>query len=121
MKKQYSKALEIWKKDYFNDPEALDALETGYVEGGYHTSLKYLAEMLTERANQRFVTPWRIATLYARAGMEYESLTYLEKAFEAHDNNMPYIASDPIFDYMRNNPRFQVLEEKMNLPTRFTR
>lgn len=121
MKKQYSKALEIWKKDYFNDPEALDALETGYMEGGYHASLKYLAEMLTERANQRFVTPWRIATLYARAGMEYESLTYLEKAFEAHDNNMPYIASDPIFDYMRNNHRFQALEEKMNLPTRFTR
>ncbi len=118
MKKQYSKALEFWKKDYSHDDEAIDALESGFQTGSYEGSLKMLAELLIERSKTKFVTPWRIATLYARAGMPEASLDYLEKAFEAHDNNMPYIASDPIFDFMRDDPRFQLIEEKMNLPSK---
>lgn len=116
MKKQYGKALDIWKKDYADDPKAVYMLDSGFEAGGYEASLRKLAELLIERSKEKFVTPWRISTLYARAGMAEESLEYLEKAFDAHDNNMPYIASDPIFDFMRNNPGFQLIEEKMGLP-----
>ena len=62
-----------------------------------------------------YVSPWPIATLYTRAGMPDEALGWLEKALEAHDPNMPYLSIDPIFDYMREDPRFQILLTKVGL------
>jgi hypothetical protein len=47
--------------------------------------------------------------------MPEEALEWLEKALEAHDPNMPYLNIDPIFDYMREDPRFKVLLSKMGL------
>ena len=74
--------------------------------------------MMIERSKTTYVTPWQIATLYTRAGKNDEALDWLEKAFEAHDPNMPYISVDPIFDSLRDNPRFQDLLRRMNLPAR---
>ena len=62
------------------------------------------------------MTPWQIGTLYTRAGKVKEALDWLEKAYEARDQNMPYISVDPIFDSLRNHPRFQELLRRMNLP-----
>jgi hypothetical protein len=84
--------------------------------GRYHGALKNLAELMVERSKTQFVTPWRICTLYTRAGMKEEALEYLAKSYEAHDQNMPYIGTDPIFDYMRDDPRFQGIIKKMNFP-----
>ncbi len=43
------------------------------------------------------------------------ALEWFEKALVAHDPNMPYLNVDPIFDYMRDNPRFKVLVSKVGL------
>jgi len=45
-----------------------------------------------------------------------ESLPYLEEAFAEHDNNMPYITVDPIFDPVRQDPRFRALVARLGLP-----
>jgi adenylate cyclase len=112
----YDQAFEMWKRTYPNDPEALAALEKGNSAGGYSKALQFLAELLIERSKTTFVTPWQIGTIYARAGMGEETLDWLEKAYDAHDPNMPYINIDPIFDYLRKEPRFQALIKKMNFP-----
>lgn len=114
--KKYQKAFEIWKIDYLHDSLALSVLEEGYENGGYPIALKNLAELMVERSEQQYVTPWRIGTIYTRAGMKEEALDYLDKAYNVHDPNMPYIITDPIFDFMRDDPRFQVLIRKMNYP-----
>jgi serine/threonine protein kinase len=44
-----------------------------------------------------------------RAGDKERVIEWLERAYEEHDNNMPYIGSDPIFDVARDDPRFQDL------------
>jgi tetratricopeptide (TPR) repeat protein len=114
--KKFDEAYSIWKRTYPDDPEAIEALETGYAEGGYSQALCQLAEMLIERSRNSFVTPWQIGTIYTRAGKKMEALEWLEKAYEAHDPNMPYINTDPIFDYLREEPAFQGLIEKMEFP-----
>ncbi|MDF9798145.1 adenylate cyclase [Catalinimonas alkaloidigena] len=118
MKSMYQEALEVWKVSYAKraDQGAMRALEKGAEEGGYHRALEKLAEYLIERSESTYVTPWRIATLYTRAGNKVEALKWLEKAYEAHDSNMPYIGVDPIFDILRPEERYQSLLEKMNLP-----
>jgi serine/threonine protein kinase/Flp pilus assembly protein TadD len=118
MKGLYQEALEIWKESYVarGDHEAEQALARGVEEGGYKIALQRVAETLIARSKKAFVTPWQIGTLYARAGKNKEALDWLEKACEAHDGNMPYISIDPIFDDLREEPRFQELLHRINLP-----
>jgi hypothetical protein len=72
--------------------------------------------MLIARSRTTYVTSWQIGTLYTRAGKNDEALEWLEKAYEEHDGNMPYISVDPIFDGLRDDLRFQDLLQRMNLP-----
>jgi serine/threonine protein kinase/Tfp pilus assembly protein PilF len=117
LKGMYEEALEIWKTSFASkgDREAEEALARGYKEAGYSGALSQVAEMLIARSRTTFVTPWQIGTLYTRAGKNDEALEWLEKAYKAHDPNMPYISIDPIFDGLRNEPRFQDLLRQMKL------
>jgi TolB-like protein/tRNA A-37 threonylcarbamoyl transferase component Bud32/Tfp pilus assembly protein PilF len=117
-KGMYEEALEIWKRSYAarGDREAEEALALGYSEAGYSGALSRIAEMLIVRSRSTYVTPWQIGTLYTRAGKNDEALEWLEKAYEEHDGNMPYISVDPIFDGLRDDPRFLDLLRRMNLP-----
>lgn len=116
MQKKYTQAFEYWKTDNRNDSLAVKALELGYKTGGYQGALKALAGYSIQKSSTKFVTPWRIFTIYVRTGMKEESLDWMEKAYEIHDPNMPAINTDPIFDYLRDEPRFQAIVNKMNFP-----
>jgi serine/threonine protein kinase/Tfp pilus assembly protein PilF len=116
-KQMYQEALEIWRFSFeiHEDHEAIQALNRGNDEGGYSVALQRVAEIMIERSKTRYVTPWQIATLYTRAGMNDEAIKWFEKAFTAHDNNMPYLSVDPIFDSLRDDPRFKNLVKRMGL------
>jgi serine/threonine protein kinase len=117
MKKMYEEAIDIWRRSYIadNDQQSLAALDSGYEEGGYNMALRRVAESKIRQSKIKFITPWQIATLYTRAGMPDEALSWFEKALEAHDPNMPYLNIDPIFDYLREDPRFKELIAKIGL------
>jgi TolB-like protein/Tfp pilus assembly protein PilF/predicted Ser/Thr protein kinase len=117
MKHMYKEALEVWKASYAarGDHEAEEALARGFAEDGYRGALQRAAETLAVRSRTSYVPPWQIGTLYTRAGEKDKALEWLEKAYEAHDQNMPYIAVDPIFDILRDDPRFQDLLRRMKL------
>ena len=70
--------------------------------------------MISQRGSIYFPS-WQIFTLYCRAEMKVEALEWLEKAFEEHDSNMPYISIDPLFDFLRDDPGFLKILQKMNL------
>ena len=116
-KKMYDEALEAWRLSYEarGDREAIEALNRGHAEGGYSRALQSLAEMLIERSKTSYVTPWQVATLYTRAGMKEKALDWFDKAYAAHDPNMPYLSVDPIFDDLRDQPRFQAIMKSMGL------
>jgi len=116
-KGMYKKALEIWRRslELNQDSEAVEALNLGYNKGGYSAALRSVAELMIKRSEKKYVTPWQIATLYTRAGMKNEALNYFEKAYEVHDPNMPYLKIDPIFDNLRDDPRYKTLIKKMGL------
>jgi serine/threonine-protein kinase len=113
---RYEEAMDVWRTSYQGRPEFLAALESGYASGGYSGALRAVADLRVERSAETPARPWQIATLYTRAGATEEALRYLELAFEEHDANIPYISVDPIFDFMREEPRFQALMERLGLP-----
>ncbi len=115
---QHEEAIDAWRRSYAarGETERVEALERGWREGGYSAALRAVAELMQEQSRQGvYVTPWQIGTLYTRAGEEELALDFLEQAYEERDPNSPYLSVDPIFDYMRDNPRFQTLIEKLGL------
>ncbi|MBT8204917.1 MAG: adenylate/guanylate cyclase domain-containing protein [Eudoraea sp.] len=111
------KALDIAKKIYQlkGNELALQSLKQGYEEGGYHLAMARTAEMMIAHRDSIYFPPWQIFTLYCRAEMKEEAMDWLEKAYEEHDSNMPYISTDPLFEFLHDDPRFLNILKKMNL------
>ena len=114
----YDEAIEAGIRYYEirEDSICISVLEKAYKEGGYQLALQSNAEALIEQSKTKYITPWQVATLYTRAGKNEEALLWLEKAYEKHDTNMPYINADPIFDHLRAYPRFKELVREMGFP-----
>ena len=121
MKGMYDEALASWVQLYkqLGDSVVVSKLKEHVDSGSYTKALEDVALIFEDRYNsglEGYTRPWSIGTKYTRSGNKEKALNYLEKAFEEHDSNMPYISVDPIFDYMRDDPRFKALIEKMNYP-----
>ena len=98
------------------DAEAEESLTLGEAEAGHRGALIRLAEMLAERSRSGPVLILEIAQAYAHAGETEQTLKWLERGFEEHDPNMPYLAVSRDWGDLRGNPRFQDLLRRMNLP-----
>jgi tetratricopeptide (TPR) repeat protein len=97
------------------DPENLKLIEEGYKERGYLGALKKLAEFRAERAKTTYIRPMTIVYGYAKSGDIDNAMYWLEKAYEEHDPNIPYLLF-PTYDKLRDDPRFQDLCRRLNLP-----
>ncbi len=117
-KQMYDEAIQAGIKYYEirGDSSCIRALKEGYRDAGYQLALQRNAEALIDQKKSRYITPWQITTLYVRAGMYEETINWLEQGYEEHDANMPYISIDPIFDDLKEDPRFKEILKKMELP-----
>lgn len=115
---RHEEAMEMWRGSYraSGNTAALEALERGYETGGYSGALAAVAELFVERSGTTFVSSWNIGTLYTRAGQGEKALGYLEAAFENRNPNIPYLSIDPIFDDIRDEPRFRTMIDRLGLP-----
>lgn len=118
-KQMYEEALETTKV-YFTAwgfEEGVKALTRGYEEAGYTGAMNSAAEVWEELSRVTYINPWLIADLYVLAGNKDKAFEVLEKGFEVRNPNMPYIVAFPEFvDLLGDDPRFQDLLRRMNLP-----
>jgi serine/threonine-protein kinase len=97
-------------------PQAAEALEQGYAEAGYRGAIRRAADVWAALSDMTYVPPAEIAELYALAGEYSQTLDWLERGFAVHDGNMPYLSVVLFSDRLRDEPRFQELLRRMNLP-----
>jgi hypothetical protein len=57
-----------------------------------------------------------LADDYARLGRTDEALEWLERAYEERDGSLAFIKTEPAYDGLRSDPRFQDLLRRMNFP-----
>jgi tetratricopeptide (TPR) repeat protein len=116
-KGMYDEQLSINRKILAYDAELATALENGFEKAGRKGAYHAVGDLLAERYGKpgNNVPALNISNTYLDAG-EYDlAIDWLEKAYEEHDPNLPYIGS-PEYDPLRSDPRFQELLRKMNLP-----
>jgi hypothetical protein len=94
----------------------LEAMSHGYEKDGYPGAMRAAADTLAAISQQVYIGPWFIAYPYAAAGETEKTLEWLEKGFEIGDPNMPYIEEPVFVDLLSDEPRYQDLLRRMNMP-----
>ena len=112
MDEEHLAAMKALYAAAFGFSEVEDALARGYAEAGYQGAMNRAADALAARSDKAFPT----ATVYIFAGNNDRALDWLEKAFEEHDPNLPYLGCTPLFDSLRDDPRFKDILRRMNFP-----
>jgi len=115
-KGMYKEALEVARR-FFNArgfENLLEAFNRGNEEGEYKEAMRQAAEAWAAQSNRAY--SMRIATLYTYAGEKDRALDWLEIAYQEQMQNLIYLNVQPKWDLLRDDPRFQDLLRKMNLP-----
>ena len=89
-------------------PEEVTALGEAYRSAGYPGYLRWRLE--------RAKHPYNAATIQAKLGLKDEAFANLEKCYREHWWAMVQLKSDPRWDPLRSDPRFQDLLRRMNFP-----
>ena len=109
---EYGKAIRL-AGDADADP-SIGLANALAVAGRRTEALAVLATLQAERA-ERYVSPWGLASIYARLEERSSALDWLERAYTEHDSTLVWLKVHPRFDSIRGHPRFVALLKKMNL------
>ncbi len=83
--------------------------------GGRRQEALDVLEELKRRRERQYVSPWGLASIYARLGDAGAALEWLERAYDEHDSTLVWLKVHPRFDALRTDSRFTALLEKMSL------
>jgi len=83
---------------------------------GYERAVKVWLESLQEESKRQYVSPMALVAAYARLGNVEQTLGWLEKAYRQRDPGLSSLKVEPLFEFLRSNPRFQDLLRRMNFP-----
>lgn len=93
--------------------EILAALGTAYALSGDKKQAAKILKDLEKAANQKYVSPYRVACIHAALGDHEEAFRYLEKAYEHRSHLLVNLQVDPGLDPLRSDPRFAALVERV--------
>ena len=97
------------------NPAAVAALGHALAGAGHRTEAGALRDELNKRAADGYISPYCVALLHAGLGDGPAALACLEQAFEAHDFWLVWMAREPRFDGLREEPRFRDLVARIGL------
>ena len=108
-------AITTFHKTRALDPGALNesALAYAYAIAGDRDRAEQVVLALERKVNQRYVSPSLRMMLHLGLGEKETALEWLEKCYEDQDVLCVGLKVYPIYDPLRNEPRFQALLKKV--------
>jgi serine/threonine protein kinase/tetratricopeptide (TPR) repeat protein len=97
------------------DPGISPELAYAYAVMGESDKARQILRNLLALAQQNPIPPGYIAIIYAAVGERDQALTWLEKAYTQHSPMMTWLKTDPRFDSIRQEPKFQELMRRVGL------
>ncbi len=83
---------------------------------GQRSEAQEAIRILRELAKQKYVPPYNVAMVHAGLGEVAAALDCLENAYKTRDVRLTFLAVEPKWDALRNEPRFQELLQRLALP-----
>lgn len=95
--------------------QAVSMLGFALARAGRTAQAQAVLDDLLQRAQQAYLPPTSIATIYCGLGDNAHALDWLERGYAAHDVRMTFLRVDRRWDALRADPRFVALLRKMHL------
>jgi TolB-like protein len=94
---------------------ALASLGVAYSSAGMKQEMLNVLKQMQEVSKHHYHSPHNMALAQLGTGDHEKLLDYLEQSYSERESMMVFLAVTPIFDNVRNHPRFQELLRKMEL------
>jgi DNA-binding winged helix-turn-helix (wHTH) protein/TolB-like protein/tetratricopeptide (TPR) repeat protein len=116
-KGMYAQAIAALRKAGAVTTEVLATI--GYVEAvsNHSREAREILGQLTLRRTQTYVPPSHLAKIHAALGENDQAFAWLNKARDEHDVWLIWLASEPMWDSLRSDPRFGDLLRRLGLPS----
>ncbi|HMY77088.1 MAG TPA: tetratricopeptide repeat protein, partial [Blastocatellia bacterium] len=116
-KGQYEEALAEFKQglQLENDWTGLSFLAHVYGKMGQTAEANKILNQLLAQSNQQHISALSPAIIYAGLGDKEQTLFWLEKACANREQNVRVANVDPLFDFLRSDPRFTDLLRRLKV------
>lgn len=98
------------------DLKSAAAIEHAFSHGGFNAVIRWQIASAQKSAKEHYVSPVYLAQLHARLGERETTLSLLEEGFRQHSPLLLWIQRYPEFDFLRSDPRYRSLVERIGLP-----
>ena len=112
-KGMYEEAIAMLSKPESDHPWIIAALAQNYSLSGKRAEAQKMIDRLNEQAKHKYVTAYTVAKLYLGLGDKEQALRWLEKSYENREDGFIWINTDPAWDGLRSEPRFQDLARRV--------
>jgi tetratricopeptide (TPR) repeat protein len=118
MKGSFQEAIaELLKARQLNDnPRVLALLGHVYAASGDREGALRTLDQLKQIAQQRYVSGFSFALIYAGLGEKDQAFQWLEKSYQDRAQELTRLRVDPQVDSLRADPRFAGLVRRVGLP-----
>lgn len=96
--------------------ESATSVRQAFARGGFKAVIEWELGDFKKKAAEGYVSPIDFADTYAHLRRKDETIHYLEQAYKEHAPYLVRIQSDPNFDFLHSDPRYQAIVRKMGLP-----
>jgi len=111
------KALKVLLPSMLIEDNIINDIERIFNEQGIESAYEAVFHPMEMGAQDGNIAPFDISMRYNLMNQPEKTMDWIEKGFEIHDPNTPYIGTGLMAsDQLRTNPRYIDVLEKMNLP-----
>ena len=112
-------AAQQWEVSYqlAGDAKIARSIHQAFKGGGARAVFEFrLKDDLRKKAAGKYVSPLELSDIYACLQRKDEALHYLEQSYQEHAPWLVRIQSDPDYDFLHSDRRYQAIVKKMGLP-----
>lgn len=119
MQGKHTQAIAEWseaRKLSENSPVAIAGLGHAYAAAGKSPEAHEMLNEMRQLSKRRYVSPYLVASVYAGLGEKEQTLFWLEKALDEHNDALVSLKVDPEFARLRTDPHFREILRRIGLP-----
>lgn len=98
-----------------DDPAVLALLGHEYAISGRHDDALHIVAQLKDMSARRYVPAMYMALIFTGLGNKNEAFRWMNSAIEERTEYLIYLASEPLADPLRDDPRFADLANKVGI------